>query len=39
MVSNIVESEEVGTRLLYRVAISLQRIRVGTWQQLSATVP
>ena len=38
MVGNIIETKEVGTCLLDGIAISLQRIRISTWQQLSTTV-
>ena len=38
MVSNIVESKEIGTRLFNGIAVCLQCIRIGTWQQLPATV-
>ena len=38
MVGNIIESEKVGSRLFYRTAIRLQGIRIGTRQELSATM-
>ena len=37
-VGYVIQSEEIGSRLFYRTAISLQRIRVYTWKQLSATM-
>ena len=38
LVGNIVQSEQVGSRLLYRTAVGLQRIGINAWQQLSATM-
>ena len=38
LIGNIVESKEVGTCLLNRIAIRLQRIRVSAWQELSTAM-
>ena len=38
MVSHIVQTEEIGSRLLYRVAIRLQGIRIGARKKLTAAV-
>ena len=38
MVSHIVQTEEIGSRLLYRVAIRLQGIRIGARKKLTAAM-
>ena len=38
-IGNVIETEQVGTRLFYGISIGLQRIGAHTWQQLSAAVP
>ena len=38
MVSHIVQTEEIGSRLLYRIAIRLQGIRIGARKKLTAAV-
>ena len=37
-ISDIIQSEEIGPRFLYRIAVSLQGIRIHTRQELSATM-
>ena len=37
-IGNVIETEQVGTRLFYGISISLQRIGAHTWQQLSAAM-